>query len=118
MRSCSIIIIPGDNIGPDAAAQTLVQNPAHYDVLVIENLLGDISSDLGGGTIGGLGMCPAGNIGDEYSYFEPIHGSAPDIAGKGIRQPVESDFIECDASQTHRRGRRRPANRKFRMESA
>ena len=80
--------IEAETIYPDAAAQALVMNPAHYDVLVMENLLGDILSDLGGGTIGGLGMCPGGNIGDRHSYFEPVHGSAPDIAGQGIANPV------------------------------
>ncbi|HBK80163.1 MAG TPA: 3-isopropylmalate dehydrogenase [Nitrospinae bacterium] len=80
--------IEAETIYPDAAAQALIMNPAHYDVLVMENFIGDILSDLGGGTIGGLGMCPGGNIGDRYSYFEPVHGSAPDIAGQGIANPV------------------------------
>ncbi len=72
----------------DAAAQALVQRPGHYDVLVMENFLGDILSDLGGGTIGGIGLCPSGNIGDAHSYFEPIHGSAPDIAGQDRANPI------------------------------
>ena len=72
----------------DAAAQALVQRPWHFDVLVMENFLGDLLSDLGGGTIGGLGMCPSGNYGDQAAYFEPIHGSAPDIAGKGVANPL------------------------------
>ncbi len=80
--------IEAETIYPDAAAQALVMRPGHYDVLVMENFLGDILSDLGGGTIGGLGMCPGGNIGETYSYFEPVHGSAPDIAGQGIANPV------------------------------
>ncbi len=80
--------IEAETIYPDAAAQALVMNPGHYDVMVMENFLGDILSDLGGGTIGGLGMCPGGNIGDAYSYFEPVHGSAPDIAGKGVANPM------------------------------
>ena len=80
--------IEAETIYPDAAAQALVMNPEHYDVMVMENFLGDILSDLGGGTIGGLGMCPGGNIGDVYSYFEPVHGSAPDIAGKGVANPM------------------------------
>ncbi len=80
--------VEAETIYPDAAAQALVMNPAHYDVLVMENLLGDILSDLGGGTIGGLGMCPGGNIGDQYAYFEPVHGSAPDIAGLDIANPA------------------------------
>ena len=72
----------------DAAAQALVQHPWHFDVLVMENFLGDLLSDLGGGTVGGLGMCPSGNYGGRIAYFEPIHGSAPDIAGKGVANPL------------------------------
>lgn len=72
----------------DAAAARLVQDPGHFDVLVMENFLGDILSDLGGGTIGGLGMCPSGNIGDRAAYFEPIHGSAPDLAGTDRANPL------------------------------
>jgi isocitrate/isopropylmalate dehydrogenase len=51
-------------------------------------MFGDILSDLAGATVGGLGMCPSANMGDRLAYFEPIHGSAPDIAGKGIANPV------------------------------
>ncbi|MCI0779025.1 MAG: isocitrate/isopropylmalate dehydrogenase family protein [Chloroflexi bacterium] len=72
----------------DAAAQALVVRPQHFDVLVMENFLGDILSDLGGGTIGGIGLCPSGNIGDDHAYFEPIHGSAPDIAGQDRANPI------------------------------
>lgn len=72
----------------DAAAAALVSRPQHFQVIVTENLFGDILSDLGGATIGGLGMCPSANIGDRLAYFEPIHGSAPDIAGRGLANPV------------------------------
>jgi isocitrate/isopropylmalate dehydrogenase len=72
----------------DAAASMLVTEPQHFDVLVMENMLGDILSDVGGATIGGLGMCPAGNIGDDAAYFEPIHGSAPALAGRDMANPV------------------------------
>jgi 3-isopropylmalate dehydrogenase len=72
----------------DASAARLVQDPGHFDVLVMENFLGDILSDLGGGTIGGLGMCPSGNVGTSAAYFEPIHGSAPDLAGKDRANPL------------------------------
>lgn len=72
----------------DAAAQALVVQPQHFDVLVMENFLGDMLSDLGGGTIGGVGLCPSGNVGDDHAYFEPIHGSAPDIAGQNKANPV------------------------------
>jgi 3-isopropylmalate dehydrogenase len=80
--------IEAETLYADAAAAKLVQAPGHFDVLVMENFLGDILSDLGGGTIGGLGMCPSGNIGDRAAYFEPIHGSAPDIAGKDRANPL------------------------------
>jgi isocitrate/isopropylmalate dehydrogenase len=72
----------------DAAAQALVMQPQHFDVLVMENFLGDMLSDLGGGTIGGVGLCPSGNIGDTHAYFEPIHGSAPSIAGQDKANPT------------------------------
>lgn len=80
--------IQTEHLYADAAAQALVVKPGHYDVLVMENFLGDILSDLGGGTIGGIGLCPSGNIGDEQAYFEPIHGSAPDIAGQDKANPI------------------------------
>ena len=66
----------------------LVMNPEHFDVLVLTNLYGDIISDLTAGLVGGLGIVPGGNIGDEYAVFESVHGSAPDIAGKGIANPL------------------------------
>jgi isocitrate/isopropylmalate dehydrogenase len=72
----------------DAAGHDLVMNPGAFDVLVMENLLGDILSDVGAATVGGLGMCPSGNIGDSGAYFEPIHGSAPSIAGKNRANPT------------------------------
>lgn len=65
----------------DNMAMQLVKNPQKYDVLVMPNLYGDIISDLCSGLIGGLGLAPAGNIGDEYAVFEPVHGSAPKYAG-------------------------------------
>ena len=77
-----------EHLYADAAAQALVQRPQHFDVLVMENFLGDILSDLGGATVGGIGLCSSGNIGDEHAYFEPIHGSAPDIAGQDRASPV------------------------------
>ena len=72
----------------DAMAQALVLEPDRFDVIVCENFIGDILSDLGGATVGGLGFCPSGNLGDEGAYFEPIHGSAPDIAGQDIANPI------------------------------
>jgi homoisocitrate dehydrogenase len=72
----------------DAAAMKLVRNPEGFDVLVTTNLFGDILSDLMAGLVGGLGIAPSGNIGEHYAIFEPVHGSAPDIAGKGIANPT------------------------------
>ncbi len=74
----------------DAAAQALVLQPDRFDVLVTENLFGDILSDLGGATVGGVGVCAGANIGDSAAYFEPIHGSAPSIAGQGIANPLSA----------------------------
>jgi isocitrate/isopropylmalate dehydrogenase len=80
--------VEANHIYADAAAHALVVEPDRFDVLVMENFLGDILSDLGAGTVGGLGMCPSGNIGTGAAYFEPIHGSAPSIAGKNLANPV------------------------------
>jgi isocitrate dehydrogenase (NAD+) len=72
----------------DAAAMTMVRAPNRLGVLVTENLYGDILSDLGAGIVGGLGIVPGANIGDEAAVFEAVHGSAPDIAGKGYANPT------------------------------
>lgn len=72
----------------DAMAYSLVLNPEKYDVVVTTNLFGDILSDLCAALVGSLGLCPSANIGDKYALFEPVHGSAPDIAGKGIANPL------------------------------
>jgi isocitrate dehydrogenase (NAD+) len=72
----------------DACAMQLVMNPWQFDVIVTTNLFGDILSDLNAGLVGGLGMAPAGNIGADAAIFEAVHGSAPDIAGKGIANPI------------------------------
>jgi len=71
----------------DAASTALCLNPGQFDVMVMENMFGDILSDQGGGILGSLGLMPSACIGDEKSYFEPSHGSAPDIAGKNIANP-------------------------------
>jgi 3-isopropylmalate dehydrogenase len=72
----------------DATALYLVQRPEAFDVMVTENMFGDILSDLTAGLVGGMGMAPSADIGDRYAVFQPAHGSAPDIAGKGIANPV------------------------------
>ncbi|RAH97229.1 3-isopropylmalate dehydrogenase [Acuticoccus sediminis] len=72
----------------DAAALDLVRKPWAADVLVMENMFGDILSDLCGGLVGGMGMAPCAEIGTDHALFQPAHGSAPDIAGKGISNPT------------------------------
>ena len=71
----------------DAMAMYLVTQPQNFDVIVSTNLFGDILSDESAGLVGGLGLAPSGNIGDHNGLFEPVHGSAPDIAGKNIANP-------------------------------
>ena len=71
----------------DAAAMFLITKPQDFEVIVTTNLFGDILSDEGAGLVGGLGMVPSANIGDKNALFEPVHGSAPDIAGLGISNP-------------------------------
>ncbi|HKE84243.1 MAG TPA: isocitrate/isopropylmalate dehydrogenase family protein [Vicinamibacterales bacterium] len=72
----------------DAACMHLVINPAQFDMLLMPNLYGDIVSDLCAGLVGGLGVVPAANLGREIGVFEAVHGSAPDIAGKGLANPT------------------------------
>jgi isocitrate dehydrogenase (NAD+) len=72
----------------DACAMQMVRNPNRLDVIVTENLYGDILSDLGAGLVGGLGIVPGANIGLHEAVFEAVHGSAPDIAGKGLANPT------------------------------
>ena len=79
----------------DNCAMQLVKNPEQFDVLVMTNLYGDILSDLGAGLVGGLGVVPGANIGDLYAVYEAVHGSAPDIAGKGIANPTALALSGC-----------------------
>ena len=72
----------------DAAALDMVRKPWEFDVLVTENMFGDILSDLTAALIGGMGMAPSGDIGDDHGLFQPCHGSAPDIAGQGKANPT------------------------------
>ena len=72
----------------DAGAMRLVQDPGRFDVLLTENMYGDVVSDLCAGLVGGLGVVPGSNIGDDAAVFEAVHGSAPDIAGKGVANPL------------------------------
>jgi 3-isopropylmalate dehydrogenase len=72
----------------DAASLRLVQNPGGFDVIVTENMFGDILSDLAAGLVGGMGMAPSADLGERHGVFQPAHGSAPDIAGKGVANPT------------------------------
>src|SRR6516162_4932080 len=72
----------------DNACMQMVLKPEQYDVLLLPNLYGDVMSDLAAGLVGGLGVVPSGNIGDQAAMFEAVHGTAPDIAGKGLANPT------------------------------
>ena len=93
LRSCRKVAeafpdIAFDDSIIDAAAMKLVLNPQSFDVMVMENLFGDIVSDLAAGLVGGLGLTPSANVGEGVAVFEAVHGSAPDIAGKGLANPT------------------------------
>lgn len=77
-----------DELIIDAGCMRLVQDPNRFDILLMENLYGDVVSDLCAGLVGGLGVVPGANIGDDGAIFEAVHGSAPDIAGRGIANPL------------------------------
>jgi 3-isopropylmalate dehydrogenase len=77
-----------DRVYVDAMALFLVRKPQAFDVIVTENMFGDILSDLAGGLVGGMGMAPSGDIGDDCAVFQPSHGTAPDIAGRDIANPT------------------------------
>ena len=79
----------------DATAMQLVLDPARFDVLVTENMFGDILSDQMAGLVGGLGFAPAANVGGEVAIFEAVHGSAPDIAGQGVANPTALMLAAC-----------------------
>ncbi|MBL8205517.1 MAG: isocitrate/isopropylmalate dehydrogenase family protein [Blastocatellia bacterium] len=80
--------IETERVYVDAMALYLVQRPHTFDVIVTENMFGDILSDLAAGLIGGMGMAPSADLGDRYAVFQPSHGSAPDIAGQGKANPI------------------------------
>ncbi len=79
----------------DACAMKLVLDPSQFDVIVTTNMFGDILSDLMAGLIGGLGLAPGANIGEDVAMFEAVHGSAPDIAGEGIANPAALMLAAC-----------------------
>ena len=80
--------IETERVYVDAAALYLVRQPERFDVMVTENMFGDILSDLSAGIVGGMGMAPSADIGDTHGVFQPAHGSAPDIAGQGAANPA------------------------------
>lgn len=80
--------VRADRIYVDAASLYLVTRPQTFDVIVTENLFGDILSDLAAGLVGGMGMAPSADLGERHAVFQPSHGSAPDIAGRGIANPT------------------------------
>ncbi len=80
--------ITADACYVDAMSLYMLQAPWNYDVLVMENMFGDILSDLGAGLVGGLGLGPSAEIGDQYALFQPSHGSAPQIAGMNMANPL------------------------------
>jgi isocitrate dehydrogenase (NAD+) len=77
-----------EQLHTDTLCMRLALDPSRYDVLVMENLFGDVVSDLCAGLVGGLGLVPGANLGDKFAVFEAVHGSAPDIAGKGLANPI------------------------------
>jgi len=87
-RAANFPDVEADAAYVDAMAMWMVQRPWELDVLVTENMFGDILSDLGAGIMGSLGLAPSADIGDEHAVFQPCHGSAPDIAGQEIANPV------------------------------
>ncbi len=93
----------------DALCLQLALDPTKYDVLVMENLFGDVVSDLCAGLVGGLGLVPGANLGERYALFEAVHGSAPDIAGKGLANPIA--LLRSAALMLEHIGQRRPAER-------
>ncbi len=80
--------VAAEHVYIDATALQLILKPWDFDVLVTENMFGDILSDLGAGLIGGMGYAPSADIGDEHAVFQPCHGTAPDIAGRGLANPT------------------------------
>ncbi|HMF16047.1 MAG TPA: isocitrate/isopropylmalate dehydrogenase family protein [Gemmataceae bacterium] len=96
-------------IAIDHLALELSLEPSHFDVLVMENLFGDVISDLCAGLVGGLGLVPGANIGTRHAVFEAVHGSAPDIAGKGLANPIA--LIRSAALMLEHIGQRQSANR-------
>ena len=104
----------------DALAAMFVLDPGRFDVVVASNLFGDILTDIGGAVMGSIGIAPSANLnpeGDFPSMFEPVHGSAPDIAGQGTRQPARSGLVGRDDARPPRATPTRPRRSWRAMES-
>ena len=110
--------LTADHCYIDAMALNLVRKPWEYDVLPTENQFGDILSDLAAGLVGGMGMAPSGDIGDEHALFQPCHGTAPDIAGKGLANPDGDASLGGDDARLARRAARRCGNASTRRSSS
>jgi isocitrate dehydrogenase (NAD+) len=93
----------------DALCLELALDPTRFDVLVMENLFGDVISDLCAGLVGGLGLVPGANLGARYAVFEAVHGSAPDLAGKGLANPIA--LLRSAAMMLEHIGQRTPSRR-------
>lgn len=87
--------VPAGDAFIDALCLDVLRRPERYDVILVENMFGDILSDVAAFHVGGLGLLPSANLGDRHALFEPVHGSAPDIAGQGIANPVAA--LRCTA---------------------
>lgn len=98
-----------DDLLVDDVVREMVLDPLQFDCMVMENLYGDVLSDLAAGLVGGLGVVPGANIGDRYAVFEAVHGSAPDIAGKGIANPTA--LLQSGVLLLRHIGERRAADR-------
>ena len=97
-----------DRLYVDACSALLVKRPWDFDVMVMENMFGDILSDMTAGLIGGLGMAPSADIGDRHAVFQPCHGTAPDIMGQGKANPTGDDPVcRDDAGLAGRQARPR-----------
>jgi 3-isopropylmalate dehydrogenase len=92
--------VRADHLYVDAAALELVRRPERFDVIVTENMFGDILSDLAAALVGGLGMAPSADLGDRQAVFQPCHGTAPDIAGKGTANPLAA-ILSCAMMLDH-----------------
>ena len=98
-----------EEIHVDTLCLQLALDPTPFQVLVMENLFGDVLSDLCAGLTGGLGLAPGANLGGRYALFEAVHGSAPDIAGKGVANPI--GLIRSAVMMLHHIGQRRVGER-------